>query len=112
MPDFFLRDSYDYQLPEELIAQYPLPDRTQSRLMTLDRKLRQIGHHKFEEIGVFLREGDLLAVNTSKVFPARLFGKKENGTPIEILLLSEFKPLNWSCLVYPGKRVKKPEMFS
>ncbi len=79
--------SYDYPLPEHLIAQEPAEQRDQSRLMVLDCVANQIRHRRFAAVGELFRPGDLLVVNNSKVFPARLFGKKESGGRVELLLL-------------------------
>lgn len=98
--------TYDYQLPKELIAQEPLANRSSSRLLHLKRQSGEIRHRVFRDIAELINPGDVLVVNSSKVFPARLFGKKENGTAIELLLLNEDQPGIWQCLVSPGKRVK------
>ena len=77
-----------YDLPEELIAQDPLEDRSSSRLMTVDKETGKIGHHVFSEIIDYLNEGDCLVINDTKVIPARLIGaKEETGAKIEVLLL-------------------------
>ena len=79
---------FDYELPEELIAQDPLEDRSASRLMVLDRETGEIQHRIFKDITQYLRPGDCLVINDTKVIPARLFGvKKDTGAKIEILLL-------------------------
>jgi S-adenosylmethionine:tRNA ribosyltransferase-isomerase len=84
---------FDYPLPHELIAQDPLPERDASRLMVLDRATESISHHVFRELPVFLRPGDCLAVNTTRVLPARLHGKKEpTGGAVELLLLENVPP--------------------
>lgn len=98
---------FDYDLPEELIAQDPLEDRSSSRLMVLDKKTGEISHHIFKEIVNYLRPGDCLVLNNTKVIPARLFGVKE-GTmaKIEILLLKRKQNDVWETLVKPGKKAK------
>ena len=98
---------FDYDLPEELIAQDPLEDRSSSRLMVLDKKTGQVSHHVFKEIINYLRPGDCLVLNNTKVIPARLFGVKE-GTlaKIEILLLKRKQNDIWETLVKPGKKAK------
>ncbi len=106
MPDLYDISSYDYELPHELIAQHPLADRDQSRMMVLNRKESSISHHNFSEITGYLKPGDLLIVNSSKVFPARLFGTKANGTKVEILLMHEQEDKSWKAMVHPGKRLK------
>ena len=79
---------YDYDLPEELIAQDPLEDRSSSRLMVLDRQTGEVEHKHFTDILEYLHPGDCLVINNTKVIPARLFGKKaDTGATIEILLL-------------------------
>ncbi len=83
----FNLDAYDYYLPQELIAQRPAPERDKSRLLLLDRSKDIISHHEFYEFPNFLRPGDCLVLNDSKVFPARLLGKKETGGKVEIFLL-------------------------
>ena len=98
---------FDYDLPEELIAQDPLEDRSSSRLMVLDKKTGEVSHHVFREIVKYLRPGDCLVLNNTKVIPARLFGVKE-GTmaKIEILLLKRRQNDVWETLVKPGKKAK------
>ena len=98
---------FDYDLPEELIAQDPLEDRSSSRLMVLDKKTGEVSHHVFKEIVKYLRPGDCLVLNNTKVIPARLFGVKE-GTmaKIEILLLKRRQNDVWETLVKPGKKMK------
>ena len=96
-----------YDLPEELIAQDPLEDRSSSRLMVLDKKTGEVSHHIFKEIIKYLRPGDCLVLNNTKVIPARLYGVKE-GTmaKIEILLLKRKQNDVWETLVKPGKKAK------
>lgn len=98
---------FDYKLPEELIAQDPLEDRSGSRLMVLDKKTGEVEHHNFKEITKYLSPGDCLVLNNTKVIPARLFGIKE-GTEakIEILLLKRRENDIWETLVKPGKKAK------
>ena len=96
-----------YDLPEELIAQDPLEDRSSSRLMHLNRETGEISHHHFREILQFLRPGDCLVINDTKVIPARLYGhKEETGALIEILLLKRRENDIWECLVKPGKKAR------
>ncbi len=98
---------FDYDLPQELIAQDPLEDRSSSRLMVLDKNTGAVEHHVFREITQYLRPGDCLVLNNTKVIPARLFGVKE-GTEakIEILLLKRKENDIWETLVKPGKKAK------
>lgn len=96
-----------YDLPEELIAQDPLEDRSSSRLMHLDKVTGEISHHHFREILQFLRPGDCLVINDTKVIPARLYGhKEETGALIEILLLKRREKDIWECLVKPGRKAR------
>ena len=96
-----------YDLPKELIAQDPLRDRSASRLMVLDRETGEIEHHIFREITHFLRSGDCLVLNDTKVIPARLYGtKEETGAAIEVLLLKRMGNDTWETLVRPGKKAK------
>ncbi len=103
---YFLKSSYHYDLPEDLIAQYPLNDRSASRLMVLSRETEQIDHLQFSDITKFLKAGDVLVLNSTKVIPARLIGLKDTGARIEVLLLSPKTDNIWVCLVKPGKRMK------
>jgi S-adenosylmethionine:tRNA ribosyltransferase-isomerase len=98
---------FDYVLPPDLIAQTPLEPRDSSRLLVLNRRNAGISHHQFRDIADYLKSGDVLIMNNSRVIPARLFGKKAaTGAAVEILLLRR-SPLNesWEALVKPGKRL-------
>lgn len=96
-----------YELPQELIAQDPLEDRSSSRLMHLDRKTGELEHTDFKHIIDYLRPGDCLVINDTKVIPARLYGHKaETGAVIEILLLKRREHDIWECLVKPGKKAR------
>lgn len=98
---------FDYELPKELIAQDPLPDRSSSRLMALDRRTGAVEHHIFKEIPSFLAPGDCLVINDTKVIPARLMGCREGtGAAIEVLLLKRRENDMWETLVKPGKKAK------
>lgn len=101
-----VKDFY-YDLPEELIAQDPLEDRSSSKLMVLDKNSGEIEHRTFSDITEYLRPGDCLVINNTKVIPARLYGSKE-GTDarIEILLLKRKENDIWETLVKPGKKAK------
>lgn len=106
-------DLFDYHLPEDLIAQTPLKDRASSRLMVLDRKNGTIRHDVFKNIKNYLRKGDCLVLNDTKVLPARLFGiKEETGAKVEVLLLTQKDRNIWETLVKPAKRIKKGTMIS
>lgn len=101
------KSDFYYDLPEELIAQDPLSDRSSSRLLSLDKKTGETGHHSFKEIPQFLRPGDCLVLNNTKVIPARLMGQKEEtGAAIEVLLLKRKDKDKWETLVKPGKKAR------
>ncbi len=101
-----LKDFY-YDLPEELIAQDPIEDRSSSRLMHVDRSNGNIEHKVFTEVIDFLNEGDCLVINNTKVIPARLMGEREGtGAVIEVLLLKRRENDIWETLVKPGKKCK------
>ncbi|UHA74333.1 tRNA preQ1(34) S-adenosylmethionine ribosyltransferase-isomerase QueA [Paenibacillus sp. 481] len=101
-------DLFDFHLPEHLIAQTPLLDRTSSRLLTLNRQTGDIGHHSFTAIESLLREGDVLVLNDTRVIPARLFGvKADTGAKVEVLLLKQEGDDRWEALVKPGKRLRE-----
>ena len=100
-------DDFDFELPEELIAQTPIKNRDQSRMLVLDKKTGEIEHKHFNNILDYLNENDVLVLNDTKVMPARLYGQKEETNAlIEILLLKEKTNNTWECLVKPAKRVK------
>lgn len=100
-------DDFDFELPEELIAQTPLQKRDSSRLLVLDRETGEVCHHYFSDIVQFLRSGDVLVINDTKVMSARLYGvKEETHALIEILMLKEIENNQWECLTKPAKRVK------
>ena len=103
-----LHDFY-YELPEELIAQDPLSDRSSSRLMVMNRETGELEHKIFRDIVDFLKPGDCLVINDTKVIPARLIGEKDGtGAAIEVLLLKRKEDLKdvWEVLVKPGKKAK------
>ena len=98
---------YYYELPQELIAQDPLEDRSSSRLMVLDKETGAVSHHVFREITSFLNPGDCLVLNNTKVIPARLMGvREETGGAVEVLLLKRHAGDVWECLVKPGKKAR------
>lgn len=97
---------FDYFLPEELIAQTPVYPRDSSRLLVYDSKLNKIEHKHFYDIKNYLKKGDVLVRNNTKVLPARLFAKTINGGKVEILLLKRLNLTDWEVLVKPGKKAK------
>lgn len=105
--DSLKKSDFYYDLPEELIAQDPLEDRSSSRLLSLDKATGEISHHSFREVPQFLKPGDCLVLNNTKVIPARLIGQKENtGAAIEVLLLKRKEKDQWETLVKPGKKAR------
>ncbi|MGJ7912268.1 tRNA preQ1(34) S-adenosylmethionine ribosyltransferase-isomerase QueA [Neobacillus sp. LXY-1] len=101
-------DLFDFYLPEELIAQVPLNNRSDSRLMILNKETGELKHEVFKHITEYLREGDCLVLNDTKVLPARLFGvKQDTGAKIEVLLLKQREGDQWETLVKPAKRIKE-----
>lgn len=97
---------FDFELPEELIAQTPLERRDTSRLLTLDKSTGKTEHHHFYELTEFLRPGDCLVLNNSRVLPARLIGHRPTGGACEVLLLVDKGDNVWECLVRPGRKLK------
>ncbi len=106
-----LISDFDYELPEELIAQKPLPKREQSRMMVLHRSTGEIIHSHFTEFPSYLRKDDVLVLNTTKVIPARVYGKKE-GKEIEFLFLKELKKGLWEVLCRPAKKVRLGDVIT
>ncbi len=101
-----LRSTYNYNLPEELIAQTPIEPRDHSRLLCYNRSTEQIQHKHFYDILDFLKKGDVLVINNTKVLPARLFGYKvETGAKIEVLLQKRIDLKNWEVITKPAKRL-------
>jgi S-adenosylmethionine:tRNA ribosyltransferase-isomerase len=98
--------SYDFALPPEQIAQEPLPERDTSRLLQFDRRTGAVAHHRFRELPALLRPGDLLVLNRSRVFPARLLGRRPGGGSAEILLVRRRSAALWDALVRPGRRLR------
>ena len=99
-----VKDFY-YDLPEELIAQTPIEKRDESRLMVLNRKEQTIEHKTFKDIIEYLKPGDVLVRNNTKVIPARLYGKKETGANVEFLLLNNIEGDIWESIVRPGNKL-------
>ena len=98
---------FDYHLPEELIAQTPLANRSDSRFLVLDVPTEQISHDTFSNLPTYLRKGDVLVLNDTAVIPARLVGVKEDtGAVIEILMLRDHGDNTWECLVKKARKIK------
>ena len=97
---------FNYELPEELIAQHPYDKRDEARLMVLDRKTQIIEHKVFKDIIDYLEPSDCLVINNTKVLPARLLGKKDTGAKIEFLLLKRIEGDYWEVMVRPGNKLK------
>ena len=105
-------EEFDYYLPEELIAQHPLEDRAASRLLILDKNTGEYKDETFRNIKNYLKPGDCLVLNDTRVIPARLYGtKKETGGAIEFLLLHRFSAEEWEVALKPGKRAKPGAVF-
>ena len=102
---------FDYELPQELIAQTPIEPRDHSRLLVYDRADRSVRHLHFYDLPQFLHAGDALVINETKVIPARLLGQKEDtGVPVELLLLKRLERDVWEALVRPGRRLRPGTM--
>lgn len=105
-------EEFDYYLPDELIAQHPLTDRAAARLMTVDKETGEVGHDYFYNIKNYLKNGDCLVLNDTRVIPARLYGVKENtGGAIEFLLLTRRSKNVWEVILKPGRRAKTGARF-
>ena len=104
--DLLNTKSYFYDLPEELIAQTPAEPRDSSRLLVYHKSSGEIAHKIFRDVLDYLKPGDVLVVNNTRVLPARLYGKKESGAQIEVLLLKRIDLNTWETLAKPGKRLK------
>ena len=111
--DFMKTDDFDYDLPQELIAQTPLKKRDESRLLVLDKETGEVNHKMFYDVIDYLEEGDALVINDTKVIPARIIGTKEDtGAVIELLLLKDKSDNTWECLAKPQKRLKEGTIIS
>ena len=104
-------DDFDYHLPEELIAQTPVEPRDHSRLMVLDRASGNFEHRRFYDLPDYLRPGDVLVFNDSRVIPARLYATRASGGSAELLLLRRLEPGRWHALVKPGRRMRQGDTF-
>jgi S-adenosylmethionine:tRNA ribosyltransferase-isomerase len=102
---YSLKDFY-FNLPEELIAQYPADKRSDSRLFVLDRNKSEYQHKLFYEIGEFLREGDVLVINNAKVIPARIFFRRKSGGLVEIVLTQRLSKSEWLVISNKTKKLK------
>src|SRR5438477_2497604 len=94
---------YDYPLPEDLIAKRPLPQRDESRMMVLHRDSETIEHRQFRDLKTFLREGDLIVLNNTRVLAARRFS---DDHAVEFLFLEKIGPARWKCLIKPGRKMR------
>lgn len=97
---------FNYELPEELIAQHPYDKRDEARLMVLNKENKTIEHKTFKDVIEYLEPGDCLVINNTKVLPARLYGVKETGAKIEFLLLKRIENDFWEVMVRPRKQIK------
>ena len=97
---------FKYELPKELIAQHPYDKRDEARLMVLDRKTQSIEHKLFKDIIDYLNPGDCLVINNTKVIPARLYGKKDTGAHVEVLILKRIEGDIWEAMVRPGNKLR------
>lgn len=103
---------FNFDLPESLIAQTPLLDRTASKLMVLNKKTGEIDHKVFKDITSYLKPGDCLVLNNTRVIPARLFGVRDSGALVEFLLLKRIDHHTWESLVKPGKKARIGDRFT
>ena len=100
------KSDFDFELPEELIAQTPIQQRDHSRLMRLDKQTGEISHEHFFDLPRFLKKGDCLVLNDSRVLPARLIGCRSTGGSVELVLLRDLGEGRWECLSRPGRKTK------
>ncbi|WP_226037018.1 tRNA preQ1(34) S-adenosylmethionine ribosyltransferase-isomerase QueA [Aquibacillus saliphilus] len=106
-------NDFDFDLPEELIAQTPLKDRTSSRLLVMNRDNKSIEHERFSSILKYFKPGDCLVLNDTRVLPARLYGSKnDTGAKVEVLLLHQQDADQWEVLVKPAKKIKKDTIIT
>jgi S-adenosylmethionine:tRNA ribosyltransferase-isomerase len=105
-------DDFDFDLPPDAIAQQPLPERDASRLLVLDRRTGAVRHQIFRDLPELLSPGDLLIVNRSRVFPARLLGRRKGGGAAEVLLVESLGDGAWEALVRPGRRLRPGEVVA
>ncbi len=112
LPAEYALSAYDFELPPERIAQQPLEARDASRLMRLDRATGAVEHRRFHELPGLLRPGDLVVLNRSRVYPARLLGRRPNGGTAEVLLVRRHEAGLWEALVRPGRRLPEGTRIS
>ena len=110
--DLLNKKSYYYDLPPELIAQTPIEPRDSSRLLVYDRKTGKIEHRVFHDIIEYLTDNDILVINNTRVLPARLYGYKDTGAKIEVLLQKRMDLKNWQCIARPTKRLKEGDRIT
>lgn len=107
------RSDFNFELPEELIAQTPIEKRDCSRLFIVNKKTGEFSHRHFYDVPQYLRPGDCLVINDTRVIPARLLGCREHtGGAVEVLLLKDLGEDNWECIVYPGKKLREGSRVS
>jgi len=106
------KSDFYYDLPEELIAQTPVEPRDSSRLLVYNRESNKVEHKIFKDVVNYLQEGDLLVINNTKVYPARVYAKSQFGGKMELLLLKRINLTDWESLVKPGKRAKIGSSFT
>ena len=106
------KSDFYFDLPEELIAQTPLEKRDSSRLLHLDKRTGEIEHTHFNKLTEYLRPGDCLVLNDSRVLPARLYGTRSTGGSVEVVLLRELEDNKWECLTRPGKKTRPGAQIS
>lgn len=105
------KSQFYFDLPKELIAQTPISNRDQSRLLHLDRLTGEISHNHFFDVTKFLKKGDCLVLNNTKVLPARLYGIKPTGARVEFLMLNNLGNDKWECITGPGRKAKPGDTF-
>lgn len=98
---------FDYELPKELIAQYPMEPRDHSRLLVVDKETGELEHKHFYDVIDYLQPGDVLVFNDTRVIPARLYGTKDTGAHVEVFLLTRINTTDWEVLVRPGKKLQQ-----
>ncbi len=106
------KSDFNFDLPDELIAQHPLEDRSSSKLLVLDKETGAIEHQVFKDVIEYFEPGDCLVLNDSRVLPARIFGVKDTGATVEFLLLKRVEGDKWETLVKPGRKAKLGAIFS